>query len=290
MALRDFKDEAEFREYWIKPFLTRLGFLMVTHSHGSEEQGKDFFFADLDRFEHLRLYAGQVKVGNIGAGDVELDKLLNQARRCFRVPIRDHKNAEDRRISAVYVMASGKISEKAKQYVAGHCRSEPFGENVYFLDGEYLEHVSRFASYGDERSRHARMIGLVTECVTNLKVLEAIEEYADSRTATTSLPQGMLPCGHFAMDYYLATGSATNPLFHALVMKAVHACKRVNTYRERWVLPDELPDGFVNRVNELIAEAREAVTTLRLAASAEVDRLTQLHQIQVEIGKPSESI
>jgi len=127
------------------------------------------------------------------------------------------------------------------------------------------------------------MMGLITEAVVNLKILDAIEDYANSSAATSNLPQGMLPCNHFAADHYLATGVLTNPVFLKLVMKAAHACKRVNTYRERWVLPEELPEGFIIRIKELIIEARNAVKLLHAFACAEVERLNCLHQVTVEI-------
>jgi hypothetical protein len=65
MPLPPFKNEADFREAWIAPFLSKLGFIRVTNVHGSEEQGKDFFFADFDRFEHRRFYAVQAKLNRI---------------------------------------------------------------------------------------------------------------------------------------------------------------------------------------------------------------------------------
>lgn len=283
MALPAFTNEADFRENWVLPFLQRLGFINVTHSHGMSEQGKDFFFADIDRFENIRLLACQVKLGNIGAGNAELTTLLNQIDRCFCVRIHDHTTGEERRVSAVYVMASGRISSEARKYICDHCRRVPLGENVHFLDGERLDQLNRFATYGIEKDRRIRMMGLITEAVTNLKILDAIEDYAKSDKASTNLPQGMLPCNYFAMDHYLATGLLTNPVFLAIVMKAAHACKRVNTYRERWVLPEELPEGFVIRVKELILEARNAVKLLHAGACAEVNRLNSLHQVTVEI-------
>ena len=283
MTLPDFKNEADFRENWILPFLRRVGFVNVTHSHGTAEQGKDFFFADIDRFENVKFHACQVKLGNIGAGESELTTLLNQIERCFRVRIREHTTGEETRVSAVYVMASGRISGEARKYICDHCRGVPFGENVHFLDGDRLDQLNRFATYGIEKDRRIRMMGLITEAVTNLKVLDAIEEYANSDNATSNLPQGMLPSNHFAMDHYLATGLLTNPVFMGLVMQAAHACKRVNTHRERWVLPEELRDGFVDRVKEMIIESRDAVKLLHAAASDEVTRLDGLHQVAVDV-------
>src|SRR6266566_1607359 len=102
----------EFRQTWIKPFLRKLGFILVTHSHGQNEQGKDFFFADFDRFEHPRYCSVQAKNGDIGAATAELGKLLDQVKASFEVRITDHKGGDEQRVSAVYIMASGKISDQ----------------------------------------------------------------------------------------------------------------------------------------------------------------------------------
>jgi hypothetical protein len=53
MPLPNFTDEDDFRANWIRAFLSKLGYILVTHSHGSGEQGKDLFFADYDRMENL---------------------------------------------------------------------------------------------------------------------------------------------------------------------------------------------------------------------------------------------
>ena len=97
MALRTFNDEDDFRQNWIKPFLHKLGYILVTHSHGADEHGRDLFFADFDRFEHPRFCAVQAKKGNIRAGNAELSKLQEQAQACFDVCIRDRKGSEEQR-------------------------------------------------------------------------------------------------------------------------------------------------------------------------------------------------
>jgi len=97
VALRTFNDEDDFRQNWIKPFLHKLGYILVTHSHGADEHGRDLFFADFDRFEHPRFCAVQAKKGNIRAGNAELSKLQEQAQACFDVCIRDRKGSEEQR-------------------------------------------------------------------------------------------------------------------------------------------------------------------------------------------------
>jgi hypothetical protein len=50
MALPEFKNEQEVRDHWIAPFLSKMGFILPKKEHGQNEHGKDFVFADYDRF------------------------------------------------------------------------------------------------------------------------------------------------------------------------------------------------------------------------------------------------
>lgn len=176
MSLPTFKDENEFRQTWIKPFLRKIGCILVTHTHGPDEHGKDLIFADFDRFEHPRYCAVQAKKGDIGAGGIELLKLREQIQACFDVRVRDRKGAEDQRISAVYVMASGTISSAARTRLCGHFRSERYGENVYFLDGDRLETLNKFAAYRTDQDARSLLAALLRETDFNLRRLSDLAE------------------------------------------------------------------------------------------------------------------
>ena len=171
MALPEFKNEQEFRDAWIAPFLAKLGFMNIKNTHGPGEHGKDFFFTDYDRFGHSRYYAAQVKLGNIGSSGKEINDLLDQVKRCFGVRLRFHKGVHEQRISAVYVMTSGTISEQARVRIHDWCGSENYGENVYFLDGEQLENKNRFATYESDQERRQHYTAFHNELLKNLAEL-----------------------------------------------------------------------------------------------------------------------
>ncbi|MES2793736.1 MAG: hypothetical protein V4719_29245 [Planctomycetota bacterium] len=177
MSLPEFKNEQEFRDKWIAPFLAKLGYINIKNTHGPAEQGKDFFFTDHDRFGHARYYAAQVKLGNIGGGDREVDALLDQVRRCFRVKLRFHKGAHEQRIAAVYVMTSGTISEQARVRIHDWCVEEHFGENVYFLDGEQLDNKDRFATYESDQEKRRHYMALLNEIFRNLAMLKRQRQF-----------------------------------------------------------------------------------------------------------------
>ncbi len=172
MALLEFKNEAEFRTKWVAPFLSKMGYLLPKHVHGTNEQGKDFYFAEHDKFGHLKFHAAQVKLGKIGAGQVELDNLLNQVRRSFTVTLKHHKGADRQRISSVYLMTNESISDRAREYISDYCRMEHFGENVFYLDGETLENLDRHATIVDDKNLRNRLSALMYEIDYNLLMLK----------------------------------------------------------------------------------------------------------------------
>lgn len=183
MTLPEFKNEQEFRDQWIAPFLAKLGFMNIKNTHGPGEQGKDFFFTDYDRFGHSRYYAAQVKLGNIGSGGKEINDLLDQVKRCFGVKLRFHKGAHEQRISAVYVMTSGTISEHARQRIHDWCGTENYGENVYFLDGEQLENKERFSTYESDQEKRQHFTALHNELNRNLAFLVKQRDSFNSENA-----------------------------------------------------------------------------------------------------------
>jgi hypothetical protein len=73
------KDEAEFREKFVKLLLNRLGYYGVSEQHGTQEFGKDFVFSELHRlFDSLSRFFKNIK--NIAATlcqkvDVALEKM-----------------------------------------------------------------------------------------------------------------------------------------------------------------------------------------------------------------------
>jgi hypothetical protein len=174
MALPKFKNEADFREQWIRPFLAKLGLIQVTLTHGPNEQGNDFIFADFDKFQHRRFCSVQAKNGDTKAGKTAIRDLIEQVGASFDVRIRDHKGAEDQYISAVIIMASGTISPIARQRISEHFRRQHYGENVYYLDGERLEMLERFATYHVDQHSRVRLHALLRELDYNLSIAEKV--------------------------------------------------------------------------------------------------------------------
>ena len=221
MPLPTFQDEADFRSNFVGPFLTKLGFLMVTHTHGPGEQGKDFIFADYDRFESIRFYGAQVKIGDIGAGEIELDKLLNQIKRSFNVRIRYIKEAGERRVSSVYIITNGSISDQAREYITDTCHREHYGENVFYFDGRRLELMVKSLVYRSAQNYRECLLALALESAWNLGALIPLtdnlcqaqpnlmpirlREKALSRFLESPLPIDILPYGNVSNAWMAVT-------------------------------------------------------------------------------------
>ncbi|ADB19387.1 hypothetical protein Psta_4746 [Pirellula staleyi DSM 6068] len=171
MSLPQFRNEDEFRKLWIAPFLSKMGFILPKNTHGPDEQGKDFIFADYDRFGHLRFLAAQVKLGDITTTRNAVEPLLSQIKRCLTVTIKYHKEAENKKVSAVYVMASGRITSNAREHIADALRQEQYGENVYFLDGDQLFRQDRYSTYNEDKAIRERILAFQLELEFNAKTI-----------------------------------------------------------------------------------------------------------------------
>src|SRR6185436_18864346 len=95
-----FKDEAEFREKFVKPLLNRLGYYGVSEQHGMHEFGKDFVFSELHRLGGMRHYAAQVKHQKSIKQNTSVDALLSQVRQAFATPFTRGDSPRECHVSA----------------------------------------------------------------------------------------------------------------------------------------------------------------------------------------------
>lgn len=273
MALPEFAGEAEFRARWINPFLQKLGYTMVTHSHGPDEHGKDHIFADFDRFEHVRFLSAQAKLGNVGAGDVELEKLLHQITRAFTVKLRYRPGMHEQRISAVYVMATGTISPEARKFIHDSCAQEHFGGNVYFLDGERLDHLDRYASYTSAKEVLARLKGLAAEITYNFRTLGEMEANFENETIAFSRLRlsGVERC--------LAGLSHADESLYERLNAVWQSCTFLNAVLDTATIMINLKDWRLT----VLREARRKVVDLDKAVQETIERITTQYVIKVSI-------
>ena len=155
-----FRDEAEFRDAFVKPLLNRLGFYGVTEQHGPQEFGKDFVFSELHRLGGMRHYAAQVKHEEIIRQGSSIDELLSQVRQAFAKPFTRADSPRECFVSAVYVFNSGQITANAKEFLLNALEREHYGDNVHFLDGERLNALNEWGNLQSDANARARLLGL----------------------------------------------------------------------------------------------------------------------------------
>ena len=61
MLFDNYSNEASFRSEFVRPLLTKMGFLAIAELDGSLEFGKDFVFSELTAFGFFRHYRVVVK-------------------------------------------------------------------------------------------------------------------------------------------------------------------------------------------------------------------------------------
>ena len=160
LPFQRFKDEAEFREKFVKPLLNRLGFYGVSEQHGTQEFGKDFVFSELHRLGGMRHYAAQVKHEEKIKQGTAVDGLLTQVQQAFATPFKRPDSPRECYVSTVYVFNSGEITANAKEQLLNELGRERYGDNVHFLDGERLEALNEWATLQSDANARARLLGL----------------------------------------------------------------------------------------------------------------------------------
>jgi len=94
-----FRDEAQFRDEFVKPLLNRLGFYGVSQQHGTQEFGKDFVFSELHRLGGMRHLAAQVKHEQKIHQGPAVDGLVSQIKQAFSTPFRRADSPRDCHVS-----------------------------------------------------------------------------------------------------------------------------------------------------------------------------------------------
>jgi len=274
MSLPPFDTEKTFRQQWIAPFLSRVGYILPKHVHGCDEQGKDFFFAEHDRFGHVRINAAQAKIGNIGAGK-DISALWDQIQRCFEITLKYHHGAHERRISSVYIFTTGTISAQAREQIWDQARLKSYGENVFFLDGETLENLNRDISYRSDRDSRTRLVALADEIAFNARILDRLMKMHSQGK------QGFKSFVTIALEESLRT-SISSPSLGAL--------------REIWLLLKSINDRYqpvpgmdlfeqkdFDSWQSVTNQARAAISKAALATSQAIEQLDESLSLEFEI-------
>jgi len=174
-----FRDEESFRKNFIRPLLNKLGFFLVTDYHGRREFGKDFVFSELHRFGGVRHYAAQIKhIQSIGLGKAA-DELVTDINQAFASPFTLPDSPLESYISSFYIFNSGRITDEAKDDLIQRIRRTSYAGNVYFLDGDRLDSLSKWATFQNDQNIRSRLSGLKNQLIININIWDSVIKDAE---------------------------------------------------------------------------------------------------------------
>lgn len=182
--------EREWTENYLVPLLRRLGYRKIDFTHGVLEAGRDVVFADIDRFGLLKYYAAQIKMGSLRSESEtqELRTIIAQVSSAYETPYRDPSTGTEHKISGVYLIVNGAVTEAARQVLFGKT-----GQWLYVVDKSQCD-IARFvtARFSDE-DRRVRISRVGLDFQEQAKILretkESLRLHTSGRIATLqSLP------------------------------------------------------------------------------------------------------
>jgi hypothetical protein len=233
MLYEKYKDEADFRKKFVRPFLTRLGFVAVAELHGGQEFGKDFVFSELTPFGFLRHYAAVVKhiksINQSRSNKACLDILL-QVKQAFTVKFQLPDSEAENRISTVVVFNSGKISENARKWIRSELSQEKYGRNVHILDAERLYQLDMTSTFHQTEQLLPRLKGMRNDIYLTIRILSSISE---------GLPKFTEGRGTFtyALEGFLAAPFLTDSIDPNEVSLLVQECRIIERINSRYMMP-----------------------------------------------------
>ena len=269
MLYNEFTSEAAFRDEFVRPLLTRLGFLSVAELDGPQEFGKDFVFSELTAFGFLRHYAVVAKHEKaIRQPATRLcGTILSQIRQAFSVKFRLSDSAQEQRVASVIVMNSGSITSNAVQWLRAELELERYGENVHIFDGDRLAQLDRSAAFHRAEQLIPKLVGLQTQLRLNEVVWSSIDK---------SLPRFPEVRGSFvrALEEYATAPFLDDMVSANEVLMLLQECRIIDAINHRYMsgirVTDEIKASDVEKLREVIARATARSVAIRVRVAQQL--------------------
>tara|TARA_R110002049_G_scaffold290065_4_gene473312 strand:+ start:842 stop:1681 length:840 start_codon:yes stop_codon:yes gene_type:complete len=260
MLYERFENEAAFRSDFIRPLLTRLGFVAVAELHGQQEFGKDFVFSELTPFGFLRHYAAVVKhEKKIAQSSTSLcNTLLAQAGQAFSVEFQlpDHESSQ--RVSNVCVFNSGSITDGARKWLRSQLGEEKYGRNVHIFDSERLFQLDCTSTFRQGELFIPRLLGLKNELRLNVlvwkSILEDLPKFAEVRGSFT-----------FALENFLAAPFLLDKLSLNDALVLLQECRIIDQINLRHLtvgVVENVKTDDIETLKNTITEASSRVSVI----------------------------
>ena len=261
-----FKNEADFREAFVKPLLNRLGFYGVSEQL-DKESGKDFVFSELHRLGGIRHYAAQVKHERTIDQGKELDGLVTQVRQAFARPFKRADSPQDCHVSAVYIFNSGEIAADAKEQLLNDLGQARYGDNVHFLDGERLDALNEWAILQSDVNARARLLGLRSALHV---IIFDLSEYRIQGKDT------LAPVFVHGIESYLAEPANSDTMLLQLLFRLWSLLQGIEELRRIAPIGSELAKAQVPHIQELAQHALPLSKQILDAVDATIETMNPL--------------
>ena len=266
LPYEQFKNEADFREAFVKPLLNRLGFYGAAHRLG-KESGKDFVFSELHRLGGLRHYAAQVKHERRIDPGKELDGLVIQMRQAFARPFKRANSQQDCYVSAVYLFNSGEIAAGAKEQLLNDLGQARYGDNVHFLDGERLGALNEWAILQSDVNARAPLLGLRGALHV---IIFDLSEYRIQGKDT------LAPVFVHGIESYLAEPANSDTVLLQLLFRLWSLLQGIEELRRIAPIGSELAKAQVPHIQELAQHALPLSKQILDAVDAAIETMNPL--------------
>jgi hypothetical protein len=194
--------EFQFRDIFIMPLLSRLGFSIVVNYHGQREFGRDVIFGEIDRFGHVVYHAMQIKYEpSIALTDSHA--LVQDAEQATHNHFAHPGTGAKEYTSTFYVVNAGSFSDQARENFFSTTARRGI-RDAKLIDGTALVLLDKTATLNRNAYLRERLTGILQEVRRNRNVIAdlkpRIAAYVDKEI------QGgypMLRCRNTATENYL---------------------------------------------------------------------------------------
>lgn len=229
MLYEKYQNESEFRNLFIRPLLTKLGFLSIAELDGPQEFGKDFVFSELTPFGFIRHYAVVAKhEKTVNQPGRLCETILSQIKQAFSVKFHLPESSQESYVSSVLVMNSGSITPNANTWLRSEINRERYGENVHIFSGERLMQLDNSAAFIQQQKLIPRLAGLKSTMELNKIVWNSIE---------THLPlfQESRGCFTQALEDFVTLPFLTDMINLDEVFTLLQECRIIDSINSRYL-------------------------------------------------------
>lgn len=262
MLFEKYKNEEEFRSLFIRPLLTKLGFLSIAELDGPQEFGKDFVFSEVTPFGFMRHYAVVAKhERKLNQPGKLCETVLSQIRQAFSVSFSLPESGRNEHISSVIVMNSGNISTNAEKWLRSELNRERYGENTHIFSSERLIQLDSSVAFNEQSNLIPKLRGLISTIDLNLIVWDSMSR---------CLPQFQEARGCFtrALEDYIALPFLSNNIPYVEIATLLQECRIIDSINTRYLLGirgknEEVRDSDINSFKSLLQKATARAITLK---------------------------